>query len=244
MGTNMRRFKSSWEFFIRTRVRIVSGLVALLLMGFLINGCGDFSITGSSNQDVKEQIRSTADKYGIEVAEIKNGSNNKSALKFKDVDQLDKFFKGLVKRNNKPIKKVFQITKNKNGGQATLKHSLGNASPRLKVWAEDSTGNETVRDWFYNLTWLDVNVTWQEQNGHITNIDVSSQPVGLTVWEFTDTVGSVYTQGSQIHFDLQVYGNIGFGVGEFDGFFYGSGSASGWIDTQTGESSLNANGYW
>lgn len=238
----MKHVKSSRVFFDKTRRRIYSILSVVLLIGLLSNGCEVSSLTDSGNDSVAEQIQASAEKHGIDVTLINDNSNNNSSLKFESVDELNRFFEGLTKRNNEPIKKIFQITKNENGGgEATLGNSPIYGPKRLKIGTEDEGGWETLTDWFYNLTWLNVDVSW---GPGLSDINVSSNPVGLTIFEFDNTPTQVRTEGSRIYFDIIIYGNFEFSVGDFNGYFYGSGTASGWIDTSTGESSLSANGYW
>jgi len=97
------------------------------------------------------------------------------------------------------------------------------------MWNEDS--------WYYDLTWLDVNVSWQniEEDWNIT---VSSNYNGVGLYEYVQDNYSYSISNDTVYFNLTGTQSMTIGFENFGIHFSDDVNASGWVNISSGNGSL------
>ncbi|MFV0267203.1 MAG: hypothetical protein ACK5HT_08705 [Draconibacterium sp.] len=222
---------------------IVAGLAIISICGVLFQGCSKEDAIETDDKVTKKEILKLANKYGIpiEFTEIK-GSNDQS---IPTLEELDKIFASYKKCREESFEKTLKRTKNGERIVFQTKRKIRNSGIlRLKsgdveggMWSEDA--------WYYDLTWLDVDVSWQD-TGDALNINVSSSYNGVSLYQYVQDNFSYSTSGDTIYFNVTGTQSMTIGFDNFGIHFTDDVNASGWVNTSTGEGSLtiDKSDYW
>ena len=122
----------------------------------------------------------------------------------------------------------------------SVKHTL----TRLKSGPlESENGMWNGEQWYYDLTWLDVDVAWQDKGNQVT---ISSNYNGVNIYSYSQDNYTYRTSGDTIYFQVTGTQSMTIGFENFGIHFTDDVNASGWINTSSGDGQvkIDKSDYW
>jgi len=219
-------------------------LICIAMLGIIFQGCEQDDLFDIKQEVTKDEILSLANKYNIpiELTDIK-ASVGEEVPNLQELERIfasykesrEKAFEKKFKMIQKEDKFVFQTIRKKNRNLGAIRLKSGDVEGGL--WSEDA--------WYYDLTWLDVDVSWQD-TGDDLNINISSSYNGVSLYSYVQDNFSYSTSGDTIFFDVTGTQSMTIGFDNFGIHFTDDVNASGWVNTSTGEGgiTIDKSDYW
>lgn len=213
-------------------------VLVLTFISCLFQGCEKEEIFDLKREVTKEDIINLANKHGIQIT-INNSTKNNIVVS--SLEELERIFVSIEKHRQQSISKKLTMIRNGNLIIFEPKQKM-ELLPRLKSGNESAIWGESA--WFFNLTWLSSYVGYQSDSQSVT---ITSSFSGISLWNYVQDQSTYYHSGDTIHYQFNGTATLGINIGGF-GIQSTSGvSASGWVNTSTGEGELSIttnNGYW
>jgi hypothetical protein len=210
-------------------------------LGGIFQGCEKDDFLGESS--TKENILILAEKYGLNVNfDIENKGNISNVESFKELElefqKINEQRKNgavlIIKLNESIGDKVFASTTTKN-----LQNSV--SLTRLKSGSIESTSS-----WFYDLTWYNVSISYNNNGGSFSDISINGNYTGLSLYTYSQTSSTSSVQDGIISFQTYGYETHQWSIMGVSFSETRAIRTSGTFNTNTGIGTVNlsGNGYW
>lgn len=222
-------------------IATIIGLICIAVSCFIFQGCEKDDFLDENT--TKENILQLAEKYGLNINfDTENKGNISNVESFKELEL--EFQKIYEQRKNDAI---MIIKLNESIGDKVIASTINNnlqngiSLSRLK-----SGSNESTSSWFYDLTWYNVSVTYNNNGGSIGNVSVNGTYTGLSLYSYTQTSSTSSVQDGIISFQTYGYETHEWSIMGVSFSETRSIQTSGSYNTYTGKGSVNlsGNGYW
>ncbi|MBN2779343.1 MAG: hypothetical protein JXR36_17060, partial [Bacteroidales bacterium] len=228
----------------KSKLFVFIALSCIIISGFLLQSCEEEDILEMNHKVTKDEVINLANKYGLPIEFTEEiSAQNTSTHSLQELDRIfasykesrEKAFENKFIMIQKKDEFVFQTIRKENRNLGSIRLKSGDVEGGM--WSEDA--------WYYDLTWLDVDVSWQD-TGDALNINISSSYNGVSIYEYAQDNFTYSTSGDTIFFDVTGNQSMTIGFENFGIHFTDDVNASGWVNTSTGEGvlTIDKSDYW
>ncbi len=220
---------------------LIVGVMSLVFCTSVFQGCQKDDLLMESS--IKEKILLLGEKYGLTLNLNNFSQGNISNIN--SIEELELIFQNLCeqRKNGAKMKIKFDKRIGNKFFATSINDSLQKSSLSLRL---KSSNIESLEEWFYDLTWFNVSLSYDKNGSSISNVSVNSFYTGTSLYSFTQTSSNTSANNGTITF--QIYGNethvwtvMGVTFSETRAI-HASGSYN--TNTNTGDIDLSGNGYW
>lgn len=227
----------------KTKNFVTLALVSIITVGSLILQSCSEDIFEIDSRVTKEEVLDLANKYGIPIEFIEEVET--SNLNTPSLEELDKIFASYKKSRDRNFEKSLKMNKDKDKLVfQTIRKERNIGVMRLKSKPVEG-GMVNKESWYYDLTWLNVSVSWQD-TGDERDVNISSNYNGVGFYNYEQNNSTYSTSGDTIFYEIHGTQSSTIGFDNFGIHFKDDVNASGWINTKTGEGTVNIDksDYW